>query len=162
MVRGDRCCVGTCDNDTRYQERFVVKGYVQKLMFHRLPRYEEKRKTWASLLSKGRSGFTPSDGSRICSNHFKDGQPTTKNPNLTLWLTIQDNQPGISANQAISPILANSPNQARKHAYLGEKTTLSKIPGPGPTSAGSFRIVFSSKNESGIAQLFMRSLNRAT
>ena len=33
MVRGDRCCVGTCDNDTRYQERFVVKGYVQKQCF---------------------------------------------------------------------------------------------------------------------------------
>ena len=53
MVRGDRCCVGTCDNDTRYQERFAVKGHVQKLMFHRFPRNEEKRKTWTSLISKG-------------------------------------------------------------------------------------------------------------
>ena len=51
-------------------------------MFHRFPTNEEKR----------RSGFTPCDGSRICSNHFKDGQPTTKNPNPTLWLTIQDNR----------------------------------------------------------------------
>ena len=92
MVRGDRCCVGTCDNDTRYQERFVVKGHVQKLMFHRFPRNEEKRKTWTSLIAKGRSGFTLSDASRIFSNHFKDGQPTTKNPNPTLWLTIQDNR----------------------------------------------------------------------
>ena len=71
MVRGDRCCVGTCDNDTRYQKRFVVKGHVQKLMFHRFPRNEEKRKTWTSLISKARSGFTPGDDSRICSNHFK-------------------------------------------------------------------------------------------
>ena len=55
MVRGDRCSVGTCDNDTRYQERFIVKGHVQKLMFHRFPRNEEKRKTWTSLTSKGRS-----------------------------------------------------------------------------------------------------------
>ena len=53
MVRGDRCCVGTRDNDTRYQERFVVKGHIQKLMFHRFPRNEEKRKTWTSLISKG-------------------------------------------------------------------------------------------------------------
>ena len=46
-------------------------------------------------------------------------------------------------------------------AYLGEKNTLSKIAGPGLTSAGSFEVL-SSKNESGIAQLFVRSLNRAT
>ena len=92
MVRGGRCCVGTCDNDTRCQERFVVKGHVQKLMFHRNPLNEEKRKTWTSVISKGRPGFTSSEGSRICSNHFKDGQPTTKNPNPTLWLTIQDNR----------------------------------------------------------------------
>ena len=58
-------------------------------MFHRFPRNEEKRKTWTSLISKGRSGFISNDGSRIYSNHFKDGQPTTKNPNPTLWLTIQ-------------------------------------------------------------------------
>ena len=87
MIRGDRCCVGTCDNDTRYQENFVVKGHVQKLMFHRFSRNEEKRKAWTSLISKGGSVFTPNGGSRICSNHFKDGQPTTKNPNPTLWLT---------------------------------------------------------------------------
>ena len=60
------------------------------------------------------------------------------------------------------PILANSPNWARKNAYLGKKNTLSKIAGPGPTSAGSFEVVLLSKNESSIAQLFMRSLNRAT
>ena len=41
----------------------------------------------------------------------------------------------------------NSPNSARKNAYLGEKTTSSKIAGPGPTSAGSFGVIFSSKNE---------------
>ena len=92
MVRRDRCCIGSCDNDTRYQERFVVKGHVQKLMFHRFPRNEEKRKTWTSPIFKGRSGFTPSDGRKICSNHFKDGQATTKNPNPMLWLTIQDNR----------------------------------------------------------------------
>ena len=61
-------------------------------MFHRFPRNEKKRKTWTSLISKGRSGFTPSDASRIYSNYFKDGQPTAKNPNPTLWLTIQDNR----------------------------------------------------------------------
>ena len=109
MVRGDRCCVGTCDNDTRYQERFVVKGHVQKLMFHRFPPNEEKRKTWTSLISKGRSGFTPSDGSRICSNHFKDGQPTTKNPNPTLLLTIQDNRENKVLYKRKSP---------RKRAFL--------------------------------------------
>ena len=33
MVRGDRCCIGTCDNDTRYKERFVVKGHFQNWCF---------------------------------------------------------------------------------------------------------------------------------
>ena len=58
--------------------------------------------------------------------------------------------------------LANSPNWARKNAYLGKKNTLSKIAGPGPTSAGSFEVVLLSKNETSIAQLFMRSLNHTT
>ena len=53
MVRADRCCLGACNNDTRCQERFVEKDHVQKLMFHRFPRNEEKRKIWTSLISKG-------------------------------------------------------------------------------------------------------------
>lgn len=53
---------------------------------------KENRKTWTSLISKGRSEFTPNDGSRICSDLFKDGQQTTKNTNPALWLTIQDNR----------------------------------------------------------------------
>ena len=61
-------------------------------MFHGFSRNEEKRKTWTSLISKGRSGFTPSNGCRIYLNHFKDGKPTAKNPNPTLWLTSQDNR----------------------------------------------------------------------
>ena len=43
MVRRDRCCVGTFDNDTRYKERFVVKDHLQKLMFHRFPHNKKKR-----------------------------------------------------------------------------------------------------------------------
>ena len=61
-------------------------------MFHRFQHNKEKRKTWTSLISKGRSGFTPRDSSRICSNHFKDRHPTTKNPNSMLWLTTQNNR----------------------------------------------------------------------
>ena len=46
--------------------------------------------------------------------------------------------------------------------FRRKNKTLSKIAGPGLTSAGSFEVVLSSKNESGIAQLFVRNLNRAT
>ena len=92
MVRSDRCCVGTCDNDTRYPEKQIIKYHVTKLMFHRFPCNEQKRKTWISLVGKGRDSYVPTDGSRICSNHFPEGRPTIKHPNPTLWLTIQDNR----------------------------------------------------------------------
>ena len=49
----------------------------------------------------------------------------------------------------------------KKHLFR-QKNTLSKIAGPGPTSGSSFEVVLLSKNESIIAQLFMRSLNCAT
>eukprot|EP00794_Sanderia_malayensis_P017239 gene17236-18960_t len=74
MGRHDRCCVGTCTNDTRYPERYDIKKHVETLKFHRFPTSDEaKRNTWAGLVNKGRVGFIPSGGSRICSNHFLDG-----------------------------------------------------------------------------------------
>ena len=91
MVRADRCCVGPCNNDKRIAKMLVVMGHVAELKWHRFPTNdEEKKKVWVSLVNKGRSDFSPSDGSRICSNHFVDGKPTPRNPNPTLYLTLQD------------------------------------------------------------------------
>ena len=105
MVRHDRCCVGTCGNDTRYPDRYVVKEHVEILKFHRFPTNDEcKKKTWTALINKGRVGFVPSDGNRICSNHFPDGMPTARNPNPTLWLTVQDNRQNKSVVQRSSPM----------------------------------------------------------
>ena len=93
MGRRDYCCVGTCNNDTRYSERYEIRNHVTTLKFHRFPTNDEaKRNAWAALVNKGRVGFIPSDGSRICSNHFPDGKPTPSNPNPTLWLKIQQNR----------------------------------------------------------------------
>ena len=93
MGRRDHCCVGTCNNDTRCSDRYEIKNHVTTLKFHRFPTNDEaKRNAWPALVNKGRVGFIPSDGSRICSNHFPDGKPTPSNPNPTLWLTIQQNR----------------------------------------------------------------------
>lgn len=91
MVRADRCCVGPCDNDKRYPDKLVVMKHVMELKWHRFPTKDEnKKKVWTSLVGKGRSEFVPSDGSRICSNHFPEGKPTSKHPNPTLYLTLED------------------------------------------------------------------------
>ncbi|XP_065068969.1 uncharacterized protein LOC135694198 [Rhopilema esculentum] len=86
------------------RDRFVVKEHVKILKFHRFPTNDEsKKKTWTALINKGRVGSVPSDGSRICSNHFSDGKPTARNPNPTLWLTVQDNRPNQSVVRRSSP-----------------------------------------------------------
>ena len=99
--------------------------------------------------------------------------PSTKSGNLyyeqggvvigsaSCFLSGKSNQSGKSSNQLILPILANSRNQVRKNASLGKKNTLLKIAAPGPTSSGSFEVVFINKDESHIGQLFMRNLNSA-
>ena len=40
------CCVGGCDNDTRYPERIIKRGHVQELKFHHFPKDPEKRTVW--------------------------------------------------------------------------------------------------------------------
>ena len=102
-------------------------------MFHRFQHNKEKRKTWTSLISKGRSGFTPSDSSRICSNHFKDEHPTTKNPNSMLWLTTQDNRENKVLYKQKSPrqrvfteyVEENKKRQGRNHKKMYRKKKMS-------------------------------------
>ena len=53
MGRRDHCCVGTCNNDTRYSERYEIKNHVTTLKFHRFPTNDEaKRNAWAALVNK--------------------------------------------------------------------------------------------------------------
>ena len=89
MVRSDRYCVGPCDNDKRYPDKLVVKENVSNLKWHRFPTADEQKKqVWTALVNKGRVGFVPSEGSRICLNHFPDGKHTNRHPNPTLWMTM--------------------------------------------------------------------------
>ena len=48
----------------------------------------------------------------------------------------------------------------KKRLIRRKKNTLLKIAAPSLTSAGSFEVVLSNKDESDIGQLFMRSLNQ--
>ena len=91
MVRKDRCCVGICNNDRRYQDKREIKSHVQVLKWHWFPKDKAKPKWWQTRVNKERENFVASDESRMCSNHF-DWKPTEKHPNPTLLLTIQDNK----------------------------------------------------------------------
>ena len=62
-----------------------------KLVFHKIPVNEERRKAWIHAVSKGRAAFDPPKNFKVCSNHFIDGKPTHSNPDPTLFLTISTN-----------------------------------------------------------------------
>eukprot|EP00112_Aurelia_sp_Birch-Aquarium-sp1_P018551 Seg444.8 transcript_id=Seg444.8/GoldUCD/mRNA.D3Y31 product="hypothetical protein" protein_id=Seg444.8/GoldUCD/D3Y31 len=49
-----------------------------------------KRKVWIKCVERGRANFCPGSEATICSNHFKDAKPTTRNPFPTLYLTLLD------------------------------------------------------------------------
>lgn len=90
MGGGDHCCVGPCDNDRRYPDRWVVHSHVTTLQFHSLPKDTAKRKQWISKISDGRDHFSPTNTTsetKVCSNHFADAKPTAANPYPTLFMT---------------------------------------------------------------------------
>ena len=51
--------VGCCNNDKRYPERMIVHSNVKdgKLVFHKLPVNEERKRAWIHAVSKGREDF---------------------------------------------------------------------------------------------------------
>ena len=51
--------VGCCNNDKRYAERMIVHSNVKdgKLVFHKLPVNEERKRAWIHAVSKGREDF---------------------------------------------------------------------------------------------------------
>ena len=49
----------------------------------------ERRKLWVQAIKRDTvdgKAWQPTDGDRVCSDHFKDGQPTSENPLPTLKL----------------------------------------------------------------------------
>ena len=93
MEKHDQCCVGICNNDKRYPEKYEIHSNVVegKLTMHRFPTDPDKRKIWTNAVSKGRKGFEPGNYSYVCSNHFVEGKPTIQNPHPMLFLTIMQN-----------------------------------------------------------------------
>lgn len=78
MGKHDRCCVGCCDNDKRYPDRYIIHSNVKerKLVFHKFPVDPNVRKQWTKQVLRGRKDWSPGNYTYVCSNHFIDGKPT--------------------------------------------------------------------------------------
>ena len=87
-----RCCVGGCNNDSRYSEKLVVKSHVTQLKFHYFPKDGAKRAKWVAQISKGLVGFKVSDTKVVCSNHFECGKPTFLCDTPTMYLTVSSSR----------------------------------------------------------------------
>ena len=84
-----RCCVGGCDNDSRYPEKVVKRSHVAELKFHCFPKDEARRKLWKKQVDKGLAGFVVTNNKVVCSNHFEFGKPTYASPIPTLFMTMR-------------------------------------------------------------------------
>ena len=72
-----RCCVGGCDNDSRYPEKVLKRGHVTgDLAWHYFPKDLKERAIWMKNISKGLEDFVVSDYKVVFSNHFQFGKPT--------------------------------------------------------------------------------------
>ena len=71
-----------------------VKGHIgadAKIVLHRCPK-EIWYAKWTKVIN--RKGFSVSKHTRVCSNHFKYGQPREQEPHPTLFLKGYESKPG--------------------------------------------------------------------
>ena len=97
----DKCCVGGCNNDLRYPERYVIRSHVNKLGFHKPFKSEDVIRSWCIQVQKGRKDLKIGKSREsviVCSNHFVDGKPTRNNlipiimnPLAWYYFAFQDN-----------------------------------------------------------------------
>ena len=99
-----RCCVGGCNNDSRYPGKIIKRSQVVNLKFHYFPKDNEKRQLWVKEVEKGLVDFSVSNNKVVCSSHFLYGKPTFAQPVPTLYMTMRS---------AERP----SPNKRRKICY---------------------------------------------
>jgi hypothetical protein len=86
-----RCCVGLCDNDSRYPEKIIKLGHVQgELRWHYIPKVLKKRADWVDQISKGLQDFVATNYKVVCSNHFEYGKPTFASPIPTKFMGTRD------------------------------------------------------------------------
>ena len=120
-----RCCVGGCNNDSRYKDKIKKQSHVKgELRWHYFPKDPEKREQWRRNSSKGLVGFVASDHRTICSNHFKYGKPTYGSPNPTLYLVPSDeNKPSPRKRKMPSKVLESSPTSRAREPMQKEVGT---------------------------------------
>ena len=99
-----RCCVGGCNNDSRYPDRLIKRSHVTTLKFHYFPKDEEKRLLWVKEVEKGLVDFVVSNNKVVCSNHFQYAKPTFACPVPTIFMSVRSNE-------------KPSPNKRRKITY---------------------------------------------
>ena len=95
MGGGDYCCVGSCGNSRRRPESQKVQSHVLTLRWRCLPKDPAKRWQWVEQIRSGRRDFNPTENTtetKVCSNHFPDGEPTTSNPTPVLFMSPSEVQ----------------------------------------------------------------------
>ena len=86
-----RCCVGGCNNDSRYPNRQVKRIHVKHdLKFHYFPKDSSKRIEWVKQVSRGLHNFVASGHKTVCCNYFVDGKPSFMYPTPTLYLVVSN------------------------------------------------------------------------
>ena len=86
-----RCCVGGCDNDSRYPGKVLKRGHVTgDLTWHYFHKDPKERVLCVKNISKGLEDFVVSDYMVVCWNHFQFGKPTFSSHAPTLYLVASD------------------------------------------------------------------------
>ena len=106
-----------------------------------------KRKFWIKCVEKGRANFCPGNETTICSNHFKDAKPTTRNPFPTLYLTLAEmreaNDPQHTAvMKRRSPMKRYTVNDADSQSVVKRNAVANGDDAPTPVEHISMRFEF--------------------
>ena len=102
--------------------------------FPTLKKDPEKRNIWISNINRLEEGsklklFTPSKDMRVCSNHFKDGAPTTTNPNPTEKLGYDfDSKLRRRSLNTLQPTPSTSTSRGSKRRRSFDNTTVASNP----------------------------------
>ena len=122
-----RCCVGGCDNDSRYPDKIVKLGHVEgELRWHYIPKDPDTRKKWADQISKGLENFKASDHRVVCSNHFEYGKPTFASPIPTKYLIASDKY--LASPKKRKPVIKTDATPRKLYALMPRKMGFSDKP----------------------------------
>ena len=74
MGKKDKCSVFGCQNQRNYPENEVTAPHViGTLKYHKFPTKYDVKEKWIGALKRSKSDFEPISTSRVCSNHFENG-----------------------------------------------------------------------------------------